>query len=65
MTYHQLDELIRKCIENIGIQYRTSDMPFDEYLNRVAQLIESRTGFIESNREMILRVSFDRLPLAL
>ncbi len=52
MTYHQLNELIQKRIENIRIQYLTSDMPFNEYLIRVAQLIESRTFYIERSRGM-------------
>ncbi len=61
MTYREMNKLIRERIENTRIKYRTSDMPLEEYLNRVAQLIESRTGFIELNRAGVLKLSFDRL----
>ena len=58
MTYHQLNELIRRQMEDIRTQFRTSDMPFEEYLNRVAQLLESRAVFIECNCAMVSRLSF-------
>ena len=64
MTYHQLNELIQARIEKTRIQFRTSDMPYAEYLNRVAQLLESRSIYLESNREMVTRLPFNEMPLS-
>jgi len=47
MTYHRLYELIRKYFESQQIHDQTSDMLFDEYLIRVAQLIEAHNGNID------------------
>ncbi len=59
MTYHQLNKLIHRQMENIRVQFRTSDMSFEEYLNQVAKLLESRAVLIECNCELVPRLSFN------
>ena len=44
MTYQRLYELIQKYFESQQIKDQASDVLLDEYLIRVAQLIEAHTG---------------------